>query len=90
MIEQRLLALNEQYSNAFAVFSGAYWAHQAVISGNMADFVSFLPTVITNVKFYGWHESIPKALRRFCNLCLVDPALIEVYLGIKFEDIPTN
>ena len=87
MIEKRLSDLNQQYTNAFAIFSGAYWAHQAIISGNMADFVSFLPAVITNVKFYGWHETIPQALRRFCHLCLVDPALVEAYLGMKFEEV---
>ena len=87
MIEKRLSDLNQQYANAFAIFSGAYWAHQAIISGNMADFVSFLPAVITNVKFYGWHETIPQALRRFCHLCLVDPALVEAYLGMKFEEV---
>ena len=87
MVEQRLLTLNKKYNNAIAVFGGAYWAHQVIISGNFNDFIPFLSTVITNARFYGWHESIPKALRRFCHLCLVDPKLVEVYLGMTFDQL---
>ena len=87
MVEQRLLALNKKHSNAIAVFGGAYWAHQVIISGNFNDFIPFLSTVITNARFYGWHESIPKALRKFCHLCLVDPKLVEVYLGMTFDQL---
>ena len=87
MVEQRLLALNEKYDNAIAVFGGAYWAHQVVISGKFDEFIPFLGTVIRHAKFYRWHESIPQALRRFCHLCLVDPTLVEAYLGMSFEQL---
>lgn len=85
MVEQKLIALSEKYSNAIAVFGGAYWAHQLVISGKFDEFVPYLITVIRSARFYRWHETIPQALRRFCHLCLVDPALVEVYIGMKFE-----
>jgi hypothetical protein len=87
MVEQRLLELNKKYDNAIAVFGGAYWAHQVVISGNFDEFVLFLGSVIRNARFYNWHESVPQALRRFCHLCLVDPTLVEVYLGMSLEQL---
>lgn len=87
MIDQKLMSLNKQYPNAVAVFGGAYWAHQAIISGDFAQFAAFLVDVIKNAKFYKWHESIPDTLYRFCNICLVDPKLVEAYLGIKFSEV---
>ena len=82
-----LLELNEKYDHAIAIFGGAYGAHQAIISGKFDEFVPFLATVIKLAKFYRWHESIPQTLRRFCHLCLVDPALVEAYLGISFAEL---
>ena len=87
MIEQQLMTLNQQYNNAIAVFGGAYWAHKAIISGDLDKFVQYIPDVIKSAMFYRWHESIPDTLRRFCHICLVDPMLIESYLGIKFSEL---
>ena len=87
MIDKTLMALNQEYHNAVAVFGGAYWAHQAIISGDFDQFAVYLVDVIKNAKFYKWHESIPETLCRFCNICLVDPALVESYLGIKFSEL---
>ena len=87
MVEERLIALNEQYDHAIAIFGGAYWAHQLIISGKFDEFIPYLITVVKSARFYRWHESTPQTLRRFCHLCLVDPKLIEVYLGMSFEEL---
>ena len=87
MIEQQLMTLNEQHNNAIAVFGAAYWAHKAITNGDFDAFVQYIPGVITNAKFFRWHESIPDTLRRFCHLCLVDPQLVELYLGIRFSQL---
>ena len=87
MIDQKLMSLNQEYHNAVAVFGGAYWAHKAIISGDFDKFVEYLIDVVKNAKFYKWHESIPDTLRRFCDICLVDPKLVEAYLGIKFSEV---
>lgn len=86
-VERNILALCDKYDNALGVFSGAYFAEEAIQSGDLATFCEFLPGVVTNAKFFKWHEGVAGALRRFCRLCLVDPALVEVYLGMKFEEV---
>lgn len=81
--------LHEKYHNAIPVFGGALWAYNYV-SGNNIDikkFVSYLPGVITSSRFFQWHEGEVGALRRFCRICLVDPNLIEAYLGITFKEL---
>lgn len=87
MIEQKLMTLTKQHKNAIAVFGGAYWAHKAIISGDFDQFAVYLVDVIKNAKFYRWHESIPETLHRFCNICLVDPQLVEAHLGIKLSEL---
>ena len=87
IIEQRLIALNEKHDYAIAIFGGAIYAYDYACSGDIEGFVSFLPSVAQNAKFYRWHESVPRALHRFCHLCMVDPALVEAYLGIKFKEV---
>lgn len=32
-------------------------------------------------------EALANACRTFCSLCFVDPALIECYIGMKFEKL---
>ena len=43
--------------------------------------------MIYDYKLFGWHESKPQAMRTFCKLAMVDPALVEVYIGMKFEEV---
>ena len=73
--------LAEKYPNAIPIFGVALW-----IDG-VEELVDCLPNLINSVKFYGWHETPADACRRLCRLCFVDPALIEAYLGVKFEQI---
>lgn len=86
MVEQRILALCDKYDNALGVFGGAYFASGV----DIATFCEFLPGVVRNAKFFQWHEGVAGALRRFCRLCLVDPALVEAYLGMKFEEVSVS
>lgn len=89
IIKDNILALQDKHDNAVAVMGGAYWAAQEVHcdTPNFSKFVEYLSNMIHDYKFFGWHESIPKAMRTFCNLAMVDPALVEVYIGMKFEEV---
>ena len=87
MVEQRILELCDKYDNALGVFSGAYFADGIAKAGDIATFCEFLPGVVRNAKFFQWHEGVAGALRRFCHLCMVDPTLVEAYLGMKFEEV---
>lgn len=81
--------LADKYDNAIVVFGGALWAYNYINSDtpNFEKFVGYLPSLISNAKFYHWHEGIIGALHRFCALCLVDTRLVELYIGMTFEEL---
>lgn len=81
--------LSTKYPNAIPIFGGALGAYECVNTDtpNFKAFTSCLLTVAHNAKFYNWHEGVTGALRRFCRLCLVDPALVELYLGISLAEL---
>jgi len=89
MIKDKIVNLAMEYDYAIEVMNGAYWAAQEVHCDNpdFNKFVEYLFNMIINVKFWDWHESIPQAMRTFCNLAMVDPMLVEAYLGMKFEEV---
>lgn len=78
--------LADEHSNAIPVFGGALGAYNCINSDepDFKGFINYLSTVAENAKFFEWHEGVIGALRRFCHLCLVDPALIEIYIGAPF------
>lgn len=86
-VKQIIEELDEKYDNAIPVFGGALWAYEYAFKGDLKNFVKYLPNVVSEAKFRKWHEGIDGALRRFCHICLVDPMLIELYLGIRFEEV---
>ena len=88
-IHNAITTLAEEYSNAIPVFGGALGAYNCINSDepDFKGFINALSTVAQNAKFYKWHEGIVGALRRFCRLCLIDPALIEAYIGSTFHEI---
>lgn len=88
-VYKAITALADKHSNAIPVFGGALRAYEYINcdTPNLGKFVSCIPSVVSDAKFYSWHEGAVGALRRFCRLCLVDPALIEAYLGITFEEL---
>lgn len=89
IIKDNILALEDKYENSVAVMGGAYWAAQEVHRDkpNFSKFVEYLSNMVHDYAFFGWHEPIPQAMRTFCKLAMVDPALVEAYLGMKFEEM---
>ena len=84
-----VMALDDRYDNAIPVFGGALGAYN-LISADTPDLEGFwrsLKIVAENAIFYKWHEGVVGAVRRFCHLCYIDPALIECYIGASIEDI---
>ena len=79
--EKMILALNEKHRNAIPIFGGALWVD------GIEKLINSLPHVISEVKFRGWHESLADACRTFCHLCLIDPMLVEVSIGMSFEKL---
>lgn len=84
-----LESLNEKHDNAIAVFGSALLAYEYTHGEklDLNEFIMFLPQVVNNAKFFRWHEGVEKALNRFCHICLVDPKLIEAYLGMRFKEV---
>lgn len=74
-------ALAEQHSNAIAVFGGLLWIE------TIDDIATQLPFLMRRAKFYEWHEGVIGAMRTLCHLCYVDPALVEAYIGMRFEKL---
>lgn len=89
LIKSNIEALQDKYDNAVAVMGGAYWAAQEVHCDkpNFSKFVELMCNMVTDLKFFGWHEPIPQAMRTFCKLAMVDPMLVEAYIGMKFEEV---
>ena len=89
MIKSAVESLAEKYSNAIPIFGGALGAYNYVNS-DTPDFKSFmlcLSHVASSAKFFKWHEGVAGAVRRFCRICLVDPALVELYLGARLNEV---
>ena len=49
--------------------------------------IDYLPEVIRGAKFWHWSAGLADACRVFCHCLLVDPALIECCIGMKFEEL---
>lgn len=84
-IKSAIEELDSKYPNAIPVFGGALSAAKYVNCGipNMKKFISFLADAVRNAEFFGWHENSIEVVKRFCDLCYVDYALIESYLGVR-------
>lgn len=71
------------------VFAGAYHAVDYAHGENI-DLHEFCTYLLGMIKFAistRYPNGIEDALERFCHICLVDPKLIEAYLGIRFEEV---
>lgn len=81
--------MDDETHQAVAVLGGAQFAIEYVHNDtmNIDEFVLCLPYVARNAKFFHWPEGPVDALNRFCHICLVDPKLIEAYLGVTFEEV---
>lgn len=81
---RRIEALDEKYPKAIPIFGGALWVD------SIEKLITGLPHVIHSAKFWNWHEGIAGACRTFCHLCLIDPMLVEAYIGMRFEQLIKN
>lgn len=85
-IKHNIECLDSKYPNAIPIFGGALWVYH----DNNFDserFIAGLSHVAKSAKFFNWHEGITGAMRRYCNICMVDPAMVENVLGVKFEEL---
>lgn len=85
-IKHKVEVLDSKYPNAIPVFGGAIWVYHDD-DFDSKRFISGLSNVAKNAKFFKWHEGVAGAMRRFCNICMVDPVVIEVCLGENFEEL---
>ena len=85
-VKHKIQVLDSKYPNAIPVFGGALWVYNGDTFSN-ERFVNTLFTIATNAKFFKWHEGPAQAMRRFCNLCMIDSEVIELCLGMKFEEL---
>ena len=79
--------LDDKYPNAIPVFGGALGAKNSVDNGDLDKFIGAMINAVDNAKFYKWHEPSAQVARRFCNLCGVDPMLIEAGFGVRLEEV---
>ena len=64
-----------------AIFGGAVFIDHTDID----TIVDTLPRLMQSAKFFKWSKGIADACRTYCHICLIDPALIEAYIGMRFE-----
>ena len=74
--------LDRRYGNAIPVFGGAYH-----IDHDFESIIRYFPNVLRYAKMWDWHENPADTLRTFCHCCFVDPALVEIFIGMKFENL---
>lgn len=85
-IKHQIEVLDAKYHNAIPIFGGAIWVYH----NNDFDsqrFIAGLSHIIHSAEFFKWHEGVLGALRRYCHICMVDPLIVEVELGMKFEEL---
>ena len=61
-----------------------------MLHGNNPDFETFIVNgigvMLRNAMVRNWEESLAKACRDYCHICMVDPMLVEAYLQMRFEE----
>lgn len=85
-IRHNIEVLDSKYPNAIPIFGGALWVYH----NNTLDsdrFIFGLHHVVNNARFFKWHEGVAGAMRRYCHICMVDPMVVEVELGMRFEEL---
>ena len=77
--------LQSKYPNSHT--SAIFCDVMHIDTSNIAEVAKAIPIVKRMAKFYKWHESPSDACRTFCNLCFIDPMLVEAYMGMTFEEV---
>lgn len=83
-IKNNIECLDSKYPNAIPIFGGALWVYHGN-NFSSEHFLAGLSHVAKSAKFFKWHEGVVGAIRRYCNICMIDPAIVESALGIKLE-----
>lgn len=84
-IMHKLEVLDAKYPNTIPIFGGALWVyHENDL--DLECFLSGIPHVVHSAKFFNWHGGVVDAVRTYCHICMVDPMLVEVALGVRLED----
>lgn len=87
----KMCALDEARNGmgVIATYGGCVFAVRELEAGNMRGFLGYLKHVMDEthmcIEYRESTETIADALRIFCELCFVDPMLIEAALGYSFE-----
>lgn len=85
----RLYALQKTYPYAVPVLGGAIYASTAAKMGDMDALVGWMAHALDtrDYKVQHWEGGIVSICENFCHVCLVDPKLVEAYMGMTFADI---
>lgn len=91
MVKSMLTELKNKYPNESvgAIFGGATFTAEELQNNKLSfhDFVLRVIRVGENAYFWNWCNGTANAMRTFCHLCFVDPALVEAYLGTRFDEL---
>lgn len=94
MYERMIKEMREQYPNEQigAIFGPAWELYETAekLKNGTFDF-NYLAYRVALVgefaHFFGWHDGILNAMKTYCHMLLVDPALVEASLGLRFTII---
>lgn len=87
--EVRLYALQKTYPDAIPVLGGAVFAATAVAENDLDALVEYLVNAVTNPssRVKNWRGGVVSICENFCHVCLVDPKLVELYMGYTFAEL---
>lgn len=73
-----------RYVKIMAQYDGEALARHEI---DFHEFTCRLIKSLGDMIFRQWRQPLPDAMRDYCHIALVDPALVESYIGMRFEDI---
>lgn len=74
---------------SIAIYGGAY--HYALEENtSIENLISILEVAIHDAKFFTPQCKPSVIAKNFCHLLLIDPMLIEAYLGIRFSSLDSQ
>ena len=89
--QAQIIELQERYPNehVIAIFGGAIYDAEKIDNGvfDFEEFAYHALTAARNACFYRWHGDVLNAIKTYCHICFVDPALLEAYLGTRLNVI---
>ena len=86
-VDDKLWKLQEENEHTIQVLGGAVYAAEYAEKNDLQKFMQYLPQVASSASFVRYRGGVAQALREFCHLCMVDPALIEAVVGMRFSEV---